>query len=127
MDPWDRLDELLDGIDCAVCLSRVPVARIRLLARRDSLAFVELDCASCGSVALGIVVTPDGSDGDVAVEVARRGELSPTDEARLLRAPVIRTEDVEQMRAFLAGHRGGLHELLGSGDGDGRYSAGRGT
>ena len=42
-----------DGVTCTACGASVPAEWIRILANRDDLAFVELDCAGCGSRALG--------------------------------------------------------------------------
>jgi hypothetical protein len=119
MDPWDRLDELLDGVDCAVCQGAVPVARIRLLAQREEMAFVELDCASCGSVSLGILVAPHERDGGPGPRAGSHGELSPEEAARFDHSPPVGPEDVERMSSFLAGYRGGLRELLHPADGSG--------
>ena len=42
MDPRDDLDSLAGGVGCAACGELVPTDRIRVLARRDDLAFVEI-------------------------------------------------------------------------------------
>ena len=55
MDPRDQLRALLDGVGCTVCASLVPAERIRILAHRDDLAFVELSCPGCGSTTLGML------------------------------------------------------------------------
>lgn len=124
MDPQDRLRDLIGGADCAVCRRRVPLAGVRLLASREDLAFVELTCAACGSVALGIVVEIDETDGSPrrVLEGASPGELMPEDEARLAGSPPIGAADVLAMRDFLAGYGGDLRSLV---DPDpGRGSAG---
>ena len=56
MDPRDDLDSLADGVDCAACGQFVPTDRIRVLARRDDIAFVEIHCPGCRSESLGIVI-----------------------------------------------------------------------
>jgi hypothetical protein len=108
MDPRDRLDDLLDGVGCAVCRSRVGADRIQLLAQRDDLAFVEIDCDRCGSVSLGIVVEgddhpPSGSnsvEGPVVERVAMPA-ADPIDE-----------DDVLDMHRFLHTYSGDLRSLL---------------
>jgi hypothetical protein len=97
MDPRTRPDDL-DGADCAVCRRPVPADRIRLLAERDDLVFAELDCQSCGSVGLSIIVLRDG----------------PTHPDDGSAAPPIDDADVVAVRAFLEDYRGDLHALLGS-------------
>jgi hypothetical protein len=97
MDPRTRPDDL-DGADCAVCRRPVPGHRIRLLAERDDLVFAELDCPSCRSVGLSIIVLADGSR-----PVMDGATSAPIDES-----------DVLAVRAFLEDYRGDLRALLGS-------------
>ncbi len=126
MDPRDRLRPLLDGVGCTVCGGLVPGDRIRILAYRDDLAFVELDCPGCATATLGMLLSSDGVDGDAVLDVAPYGELSPGDEARRLAAGPITTADVRAARDFLAGWRGDLVGLVGSGrDGNGSRQPGR--
>jgi len=111
MDPRDDLDSLAGGVDCAACGSFVPVDRIRVLARRDDISFVEIDCPSCRSESLGIVIA-DGPDDEVEIETY--GEFGPTDEERFREALPIGPRDVAQVRDLLA--RGGLAALVGRSD-----------
>ena len=66
MDPRDQLRALPDGMTCTVCDEPVPAERVHLLARRDDLAFVQVECAVCGSAALeflpGQAAPPISSD-----------------------------------------------------------------
>jgi hypothetical protein len=110
MDPRDQLRPLLDGVGCAVCGSPVPAERIRILAHRDDLAFVELACPGCGSTTLGMVQASD--DGGVVLDVAPFGELTPADEARRAGSGPLTAADVRAARAFLAGWDGDLLGLL---------------
>ena len=98
MDPRTRPDDL-DGADCAVCRRPVPASRIRLLAERDDLVFAELDCPSCGSVGLSIIVLSEGT----AQALDDGSPASPIDE-----------NDVMAVRAFLEDYQGDVHALLGS-------------
>jgi hypothetical protein len=99
MDPLDHLLALPDGLRCTVCDERVPATRVRLLAWRDDLAFLQIDCAACASTTLGFVL--DG----------RSDEPEPPREA----AP-INTDDVLDMHQLLANWRGDLAGLLGTED-----------
>ncbi|MCI0583666.1 MAG: hypothetical protein L0227_12400 [Chloroflexi bacterium] len=105
MGPQDRLGALLDGMGCTVCEEHVPGARIRLLARRDDLLFLQLDCPSCGSTSLGFVADGEVSPGGgVAAEAARLADATP-----------ISSDDVLDMHAFLDSWTGDLGGLLGPG------------
>jgi hypothetical protein len=95
MDPLDHLIALPDGLRCSVCDERVPETRIRLLARRDDLAFLEIDCGACLSTTLGFVL----------------GGRSDASQARL-EAPPVSSDDVLDMHELLAGWRGDLAGLL---------------
>ena len=53
MGPQGHLGALLDGMGCTVCEEHVPAERIRLLARRDDLLFLQVACPACGSTSLG--------------------------------------------------------------------------
>jgi hypothetical protein len=118
MDPRDDLDSLGAGVDCAACGGLVPSDRIRVLARRDDIAFVEIHCPACRSESLGIVVSADDDPVDdedgVAVGPGRAyGEFGPDDAERFRGAAPIASADVDLVRDLLA--RGGLSALV---DGD---------
>ncbi len=116
MDPRDDLDSLADGVDCAACGQFVPSERVRVLARRDDIAFVEIHCPSCRSESLGIVIASDEDSGD-ALEVesgAVRGEFGPLDEERFREALPIGPADVALVHDLLT--RGGLAALVGGAD-----------
>ena len=99
MDPLDHLLALPDGLNCTVCDERVPATRVRLLAWRDDLAFLQLDCAACASTTLGFVL---GGQADGPAP-AREGDP-------------ISSDDVLDMHQLLATWRGDLAGLLGSDD-----------
>jgi hypothetical protein len=98
MDPLDHLLALPDGLQCTVCDERVPATRVRLLAWRDDLAFLQIDCDSCASTTLGFVL----------------GGRSETEV--LPAADPISSDDVLDMHQLLATWRGDLAGLLGSDD-----------
>jgi hypothetical protein len=122
MDPRDDLDSLADGVDCAACGRFVPTDGIRVLARRDDIAFVEIHCPGCRSESLGIVIAAETEAGDelgadqptgdgVAVGPGHvYGEFGPGDRERFREALPIDTADLEIVRDLLA--RGGLAALV---------------
>ena len=126
MDPRDRLRPLLDGVGCTVCGALVPGERIRILAHRVDLAFVELDCPACASATLGMLLAPEDSDADAVLDVAPYGELSAQDEARRAATGPITSDDVQAARTFLARWQGDLVGLIG-GPADDGHGSGRPT
>ena len=113
MDPRDDLDSLADGVDCAACGQFVPTDRIRVLARRDDIAFVEIHCPGCRSESLGIVIAADQDDDADPVAVGSGhgyGEFGPRDRDRFRDALPIGTADLEIVHDLLA--RGGLAALV---------------
>jgi hypothetical protein len=97
MDPLDHRLVLPDGLRCTVCEERVPADRLELLAWRDELIFLQVDCAACASTTLGFVVA--GAADEPAEPAAR--------------APIT-SDDVLDMHQFLASWRGDLSALLES-------------
>jgi hypothetical protein len=96
MGPQDHLGALLDGMGCTVCEEHVPADRIRLLARRDDLLFLQVDCPACGSTSLGFV-----ADEPVPSEADRLADSAP-----------ITSDDILDMHAFLASWTGNLDGLV---------------
>ena len=107
MDPLDHLVALPDGLPCSVCDEAVPASRIRLLARRDDLAFLEIDCGACGNATLGFVVAGEAD------------EPAPQFGGRPVSA-----DDVLDMHQLLATWHGDLAGLLSHDAGAGRRPAG---
>jgi hypothetical protein len=97
MDPLDHRLALPDGLRCTVCEERVPAERLRLLAWRDELVFLQIDCGSCLSTTLGFVVAGAADDSE-----------EPSG------PPPITSDDVLDMHQFLASWRGDLSALLES-------------
>jgi hypothetical protein len=104
MDPRDDQDSLAVGVDCAACGSFVPTDRIRVLARRDDISFVEIDCPACRSESLGIVIAGDDA-------ASPYGEFGPPDKERFREALPIGIDDIHLVQDLLA--RGGLAALVG--------------
>jgi len=95
MQPLDLPFAPPDGLRCTVCDAIVPVEGIRLLARRDDLAFLEIDCGDCRSTTLGFLL-------DGRPEAGRATDP---------RAPVS-ADDVLDMHQLLATWDGDLAGLL---------------
>lgn len=112
MDPRDRLPPFVNGVDCAACGDPVSLERIRVLASRDDLAFVEVACEGCRSESLGIIVA--GAD-DEAGRRPTYGEFVATDHERFGGALPIGSDDVLAVRDVLA--RRGLAGLVDAADG----------
>ena len=111
MDPLDHLLAPPDGLRCTVCDERVPATRVRTLARRDDLTFIEIDCEACASSTLGFVLA------------GRTDAPAPTHEG-----DPVSSDDVLDMHELLASWRGDLGELLardGHGRDGGRAESGR--
>ena len=107
MDPLDHLGTRLDGHCCSVCDASVPAERVKLLAWRDDLAFLELDCGTCLSTTLGFVMVSQAESAD---------QLAP--------AAPISSDDVLDMHELLAAWRGDLTGLL-AGEERGRVESSR--
>src|SRR4051794_15511047 len=112
MDPRGHPYPLPDGAMCTACGAPVPTDRIKFLAHRDGLAFVELDCVACGSEALGLLIDAEGRDGEPILDVASdpAATSSPTGgrATRGGRVRPISAADVEAIRADLAAWDGDL-------------------
>jgi len=105
MDRHDDLGALIDGLTCTVCDEPVPPAGVRLLASRDDLVFLQLDCPACASTTLGFVMTGAGAGGPL--EAA--DSIDPD-------APPISADDVLDMYQLLAGWTGDLASLVRDGE-----------
>lgn len=111
----------LGSYACAACGQTYGQGRIRLLAEREDLFFVDLACAHCGSQAVAIVTVREDEDegsviqpGDVVL-VDERGvpiERRPTPDGRAISA-----DDVIMAHELLAGFRGDARALLARLDG----------
>ena len=101
MDPLDHLLALPDGLRCTVCDQRVPATRIRTLARRDDLTFIEIDCEACSSSTLGFLLAGQSDEPSSTLEPRPDREGNP-----------ITSDDVLDMHELLASWRGDLADLL---------------
>jgi hypothetical protein len=107
MGPRDLPGPLPDGALCTACGVPVPTGRIRILARRDDLAFVQLDCVACGSAALGLLMDSTAAGGEQILDVA--GDPVPArGSSRGATVRAISQADVDAIRDDLAAWDGDL-------------------
>jgi len=117
MDSPDWLRTQLTSFTCPACGRRYRGSRIKLLAERDGVFFVELDCSRCGSHTVAIVTVElddselsiiDASDIELAVDLAPEhlGEALPDNDEP------VNADDVLAMHELLAQHKGDIRSLL---------------
>ncbi len=116
MDGESWLTNELASFACAACGQPYGEERVRLIAQRDELFFVDLACAHCGSQAVAIVSiqVEEPSDGESA------GLVLEADVQVDVRAPhraVVSPDDVLDVHKVLADHEGDIRSLLARLDG----------
>ena len=122
MDSPDWLRTQLTSFTCPACGRRYRGSRIELLAERDGLFFVDMDCSRCGSHTVAIVTVEtdddehsiiDISDIELAVDLEPEhlGEEIPA------AAALVTADDVLDMHELLAGYDGDVRTLVGDTDG----------
>jgi len=94
MDPLDHLRALPDGVTCTVCEEPIPLDGVRVVASREDITFLQIDCPACRSTTLGFVPAESGSAG------APRPDR-----------PAITSDDVLDMHEFLTRWHGDLETL----------------
>jgi hypothetical protein len=128
MDPLERLRSHLVGVTCAACGRPYRPDRIRLLAQRDDLTFLELQCDRCGTDAVGLIggdsseaiavgtESPTGGNppgGPFSTEFGEFGEFSSADAARFEGAPALSPDDQLDVHVLLARNGVDLRSLVG--------------
>jgi transcription elongation factor Elf1 len=120
MDGPDWLRTQLTSFTCPACGRRYRGSKIRLLAERDGLFFVDLDCARCGSHTVAIVTVEiddatasitDISDLTLSTDALPEhlGEDLPA------HAALVTPDDVLEMHEFLTAFNGDFGGLFGQG------------
>jgi hypothetical protein len=120
MDGPDWLRTQLTSFTCPACGRRYRGSKIRLLAERDGLFFVDLDCSRCGSHTVAIVTVEiddtsasitDISDLSLSTEelMEHLGEELPAG------AALVTADDVLEMHEFLADFKGDINRLFREG------------
>ena len=114
MDSPDWLRTQLTTFTCPACGRRYRGSRMRLLAEREGLFFVDLDCSRCGSHTVAIV-TVEFDESDVTIEVSdvvAENDVEHLGEPLPMGAAPVTADDVLDMHEFLTGFEGSLSELL---------------
>jgi hypothetical protein len=93
MDPLDHLRALPDGLTCTVCEEPVPAVDVRVVASREDVAFLRIDCSACRSTTLGFMQAESGLADGPRID------------------PPITADDVLDMHEFLARWHGDLESL----------------
>ena len=119
----DRPRPLPYGAACTACGANVPSGRIRILAHRDDVAFVELDCPGCDSTTLGLLIGAVDAGGESILDLAA-DRAADDDAPRRFATRPITDADVEAIHRDLAAWQGDLVGWLDALDrGDRRGSA----
>ena len=118
----DPARPLPHGAACTACGATVPSAGIRILAHRDDVAFVELECPACTSTTLALLIGSPSVGGSPVLDVAGEVRAGPDREPRFASRPIT-DADVEAIRNDLAAWHGDLVGWLDALDrGDARGS-----
>ena len=120
MDGPDWLRTQLTSFTCPACGRRYRGSKIRLLAERDGLFFVDLDCARCGSHTVAIV-TVEMDEASASITDISDLTLSTdglpehlNEDLPVGAAPVI-PDDVLEMHEFLDAFDGDFSRLFAQG------------
>jgi hypothetical protein len=113
MDGADWLRTQLTSFGCAACGQPYESGRIRLLAERDGLFFVDLGCAHCGTQAVAVVTIQVDDDDVLRADPGERFESGIAQPP----AAVVSTDDVIAMHALLSDFEGDVPSLLARLDG----------
>lgn len=112
MNGPDWLSSQLTSFTCPACRRPYREASINLLAERDGLYFVDLDCATCGSHTVAIVsVGSDDAEGQIAEIPLVSDDIAALEQRPAGGAPVS-ADDVLEMHQFLARFRGDVDALF---------------
>ena len=117
MDGPDWLRTQLTSFTCPACGRQYRGSKIRLLAERDGLFFVDLDCSRCGSHTVAIV-TVEMDDSQASITEISDLTLGMEDvpehlgEELPVGASLVTADDVLDMHEFLADFRGDVTALF---------------
>jgi|SRR3954463_1849298 len=120
MDGSEWLKTQLTSFGCAACGQPYESGRIRLLAERDGLYFVDLGCSHCGTQAVAIVTIQADGDDEPRIDAGEHPSVVLT--AGPVADPVS-ADDVLAVHELLEGFAGGVDELLDRLDGRGTAGA----
>jgi hypothetical protein len=109
MDGSDWLKTQLTSFGCAACGQPYESGRIRLLAERDGLYFVDLGCSHCGTQAVAIITITTDDDDEITIDAGEHASVT------LTTAPVadpVTADDVLAIHELLDGFHGSIGDLL---------------
>ena len=113
MDGPDWLRIQLAAFTCPACNRRYRSSRIRLLAERDGLFFVDLDCAQCGSHTVAIVtIEQEDAEASIASLPPMGTVQEHLGESLPSAAAPVTADDVLEMHEFLAHFHGDVDGLF---------------
>ncbi len=104
MEASEWLRDQLATFECPACGRVYRGSRMRLLAERDGLFFVDLVCVGCRSTTVAIVT--------VEVDDRERSIADANELRRAVPAAAVSADDVIDMHQFLAGFQGDIKHLL---------------
>jgi hypothetical protein len=109
MDGSEWLKTQLTSFGCAACGQPYESGRIRLLAEREGLFFVDLGCSHCGTQAVAIVTIQADEDDEPHIEAGEHASVTLTATAV---ADPVSADDVLAVHELLDSFAGGIDELL---------------
>lgn len=107
MNGPEWLHAQLTSFTCPACRRRYRDGRVKLLAERDGLYFVDLDCSRCGSHTVAIV-TVDLEDAEAVADELAIDVIEPLP----ARAAPVTADDVIEMHQFLDRFEGDVRALF---------------
>jgi hypothetical protein len=111
MDGAEWLRTQLTSFGCAACGQAYEPARIRVLAEREGLFFVDLGCGHCGTQAVAIVTIQIDGGGGPEADMGDLLPLEPAELGRVAGAPVS-ADDVLDAHRFLEDFQGDVTTLM---------------
>lgn len=113
MDGADWLRTQLTSFGCAACGRAYSAGRIRILAQREELFFVDMGCETCGAQAVAVVtIQLDESEDAYAETGDLEMALADTGEAPEASIVPIGADDLLDMSRFLARFDGDFRSLF---------------
>jgi len=110
MDGPEWLSGQMSSFRCPACGQAYGSTHVRLLAEREGLYFVDLECRACDSRTVAIV-TVEVDDAEAVIAEIGPGAPASAEKPAHQRPPVD-ADDVLDMHQFLAGFEGDVTQLL---------------
>jgi hypothetical protein len=108
----DWLQAQLRSSTCPACGEAYGNSHMRLLAEREGLYFLDLDCTGCGTRTVAIVtIELDDAEASIADLSVTPQRLPPLDQGAP-GATAVSADEVLEMHEFLAGFNGNVTHLF---------------